>query len=329
MTTLNFGEPLGTEFSVTCKPGAYINTFYGRATGGYMDTLGAQCSDGQNLGYIGSMTDEQAKTARSLVPPGGPYTSFNIWGDAHHLISFNKIKGTARGFEDAQQCSTGAAVGLSGTHDGTYFNSLSVSCGAPSSYCYNHIESPVCAEADVDTLNMACGTKWTSQCSARFADISEALSSSHCIAVPDDPQCACYVDAPSYIPGVLSEMPQCWSAKCAGSPSNAPRIPSTAIQGVCPVGIIGQDNLVGVDHDTLTPNIHIVPGTTPKPLPPSNLNMIIFICIICAACGVGAVLLWYYYIDEPGSESDNESGHESDNETQGSPIRLKKGKRKR
>jgi hypothetical protein len=301
---LNFGEPNGTPFSVSCKPGAYINAFYGRAAAGYLETLGAQCSDGADLGHIGSMTDAQAKAARSAERPGGPYTSFSIWGDADHLISFNKIKG-ARGYEDAQQCETGAAVGLSGTHDGTYFNSLSVSCGAPASYCYNHIESPVCAAADAQTLNIACGTKWTSQCSARFAELSEALAASHCLAAPNDPQCACYTAPPDYIPGILAEMPQCWSAKCTGvlSPGKTPRIPSTAITGVCPVVKIGSD-AQGGDRTALTPNIQIVPGATPAAAPPDTSNMLILVCIICAACGISALLLWYYYIDE-SEDSDN------------------------
>ena len=195
MATLKFGTPSGTEFNVKCKSGSYINNFYG-AYDKYIEKLGASCSDGKDLGSIGNSSAGilgQSSTLKEIKAgseaPGGPYNTFTMGGDGH-LIKFNKLAGSATVSQAATQtCPSGAAVGIGGTYDGTYINRLSIQCETPSSYCYNHIEDPLCKDADKDSLNMACGTKWTKTCNTRAKDLNEPLVASHCANNPKEPLC--------------------------------------------------------------------------------------------------------------------------------------------
>ena len=314
MATLKFGNPSGTEFDVKCKSGSYINNFYG-VYDRYIEKLGATCSDGKDLGSIGrsfgiigkSNTSKEIKVGSEA--PGGPYNTFTMGSDGR-LIKFNKLAGSSTISQAVTQtCPTGAAVGIGGTYDGTYITSLSIQCEAPSSYCYNHIEDPMCKDADKDSLNMSCATKWTKACNTRVRDLNEALVATYCKRNPKDPICSCYIDAPNYIPPKLRQMPQCWNAECSAHGY----IPSSAGHSDCPKVTIGSNDLKGVNVDTLSSNIKIGPGDTPvKAVNEISDSTILIFILICVGCFIGlATYIWYYYVridkhtPDPNSDPDN------------------------
>ena len=299
MTTLKFGTPSGTEFNVKCKSGSYINNFYG-SYNKYLEVLGASCSDGKDLGSVGRSTNilghgDTWKTIEAgSQAPGGPYNTFNV-GFNKHLIQFNNLKGSDTIVQgQTSTCPTGAAVGIGGTFDGSYINSLTIQCEAPSSYCYNHIEDPMCADADKDALNMSCGTKWTPICTKRAKELNEALVASHCKQNPNEPLCSCYGEVPKYVPAKLVQTPQCWNAECAA----VGYIPSSAGSNTCPNITIGTNDLRGVDIDTLSSNIKIVTGATPVNAKPEMAkSTILLFILIYVGCFAGlAAYIWYYYV---------------------------------
>ena len=314
MSTVDFGTPSGTEFSVSCKDGSYINNFYG-AYDTYVEKLGATCSDGKDLGSVGTLPNlmgfgpNEKFIKASELTPSGPFAKFNVATDGQKITSFNNLKG--HGVQQTKTCPSGAAVGISGTYDDKYITSLSIKCGAPSSYCYNHLEDPICKDADKGTLEIACGTSWTTTCDKRVKELNKAMIATHCTH-STSPICSCYVDAPSYIPAKLVDIPQCWSATCA----EHGYIPNE-INGACPAGVIGSDQLAGVNTKSLTSNIKIVPGGKPSANQSDNdtLTMIIiFIVIIAIVGGLAAVL--FMYVKRKARKLKNKQFIQSQEETQ-------------
>ena len=264
-TTSILGGNGGVPYTANCPPGEYITQWYGNS-GRSIEQIGARCSDGTDLGTRGGKGDNRGGQPWS-GPVGGPYKNFYGRGGRGVPIEMDKETMTLYGADGGvvnnfmgfgidegtswtDSCPSGAAVGIFGRSD-DFVDQLGIKCSAPSSWCVNNLEDPMCAETSAVALNQACAKNFTATCTNRKSELKDSTMETYCAANPKASICSCYIDPPTYIPRDIAGLAPCWNKACAATgyiPQN--------MRGTCPsITICRQEMGTSGDSNMLTNNV--------------------------------------------------------------------------
>jgi hypothetical protein len=291
--TSTLGGGGGSPFTANCPTGEYITQWYGTSNK-ILDSIGAICSDGTNLGYHGGGGGNFWSTS-----VGGPYINFS--GRAGSVVDNFGGHGGGGGSPWNDSCPSGAATGIFG-RSGTYTDQLGIKCGVPIRYCINNLEDPMCRGVDANTLNKACSVDFTPTCINRKDELTDTTMNKYCDANPYAAICSCYTDPPEFIPKTISGLSHCWNKKCA----DYGYIPKNMRQSCPNITICTQDMKTSGNSNVLTNNIIVqnctsnvgdqsnvgnqsnTSNTMPKPNtvaePQSSLSSFIAFLIIILVC---------------------------------------------
>lgn len=194
-----FGKP-------TCPDGHVIVQISGRS-GAKVDQICAKCSDGSSLGCFGG-------GGGNPFVVNGPFTS--VSGRQGAIVDQVLGAGGGGGSPWTKSCPAGKyMVGITG-RTGSVVDQLGFVCGVDAKeYCVNNLETDLCRNTPVQTLNKACAKNMTQTCINRKDELDETIIQAYCATHKDDPFCACYRDSPEYIPNEIRGLVKCWDKTCA------------------------------------------------------------------------------------------------------------------
>jgi hypothetical protein len=203
-------------FNVTCPDGYYISELSG-TSGELLDTIQAKCNNGTILQQNGGPGGGNAWKNQ------GPFTE--ISGNSGEYIDNLLGHGGAGGNPFGDHCPQGTMLtGYSGNtgvwRDTAVVSRLNFQCGVDKvAYCknINNIDSTLCADITPALLNEHCVKNINKTlCKNRFTELTPTTLTRYCKDHGDDSMCACYEQAPLYLPASIKGKTNCWSknARC-------------------------------------------------------------------------------------------------------------------
>jgi len=215
-TSVGVNTTDGSFFGVPqCADGEVITSFDVQ-TGRYIDRLSATCSNGEKLGPYGYSSGGTPYTVK------GPFKSINgTAGDwVGSLFGLGQSAGSDTPFK--LECPNGKyVVGFTGRAGEYLAGDFKAICGIKADeYCINHLETDLCRNTDVETLNKACALNMSTTCRNRKDELDESVIEKYCKTGNNsttDDFCSCYMDPPPEIPEIAKGLVQCWNKKCATS----------------------------------------------------------------------------------------------------------------
>lgn len=194
----------GTPFTFTCPEESYINEFYGYESKYPLDqsktginSIGAKCSDGTDLGRRGGSGDSEYSPKEWNITNSKPLTNFT---GGHVIFKWdNKSRarvvkfmgqGTTNSSEWNERCPNGVATGIFGNANDREINAIGIQCGPPpAKYCIDNLEEAICKGVDADTLNKACSKNFTETCKDKKDLLTSSVINKYCKKNPTDDVC--------------------------------------------------------------------------------------------------------------------------------------------
>jgi len=256
--TGNVGGGGGDYFGKSACPDGHVIVQISGRSGSKLDQICAKCSDGTSLGCFGG-------GGGSPFVVNGPFKS--VSGRAGSVV--DQILGAGGGGNAwTKSCPAGKyVVGITG-RTGSVVDQVGFVCGVDAKeYCIGNLETDLCRNAPVATLNKACAKNMSQTCINRKDELDETVIQAYCATHKDDPFCACYRDSPEYIPNKIRGLVKCWDKTCA----ERGYIPKN-LRVSCPNITICRQALDTNDSNVLTNNVIIQDcGTTiEQPKEPDN-----------------------------------------------------------
>jgi len=237
-TVIKGGPPyLGRwSYNFKCPTGSYVTKFNG-LSGGQVDRIGIECSDGETIFADGGMggnafqIDSQNKGFQSVMGTG-----FNGGNEYQSFNGFGRTSDNSPYPADVYQyrCPLDQYItGIDGTIESSLVKTLNVTCDNKSDYCVKNLDSPYCkwlmpqlkfssSAKDKATyhniLNQACAINMSDTCRSNQTDLETSMVANWCKTHMDDDFCSCYATPPDFIrkkAPEVSGLPQCWNQTCS------------------------------------------------------------------------------------------------------------------
>lgn len=274
-------------YKFQCPSGSYVTKFNGRS-GGQLDRIGIECSDGvTNLSDGGNGGDAFQIDSNNNGFQSIMNTGFNGGSEYQSFNGHGRTSDNGRWNADVYQyrCPLDQYMtGIDGSIESSLVKTLNTTCDYKPSYCEKNLDSPYCkwmmpqlkiGSAKDQTvykniLNKACSINMSDTCRNNQNDLDPSMVENWCKTHSDDPFCSCYGPVPKFIPPALAGTPECWNNTCSLHGFN-PR-------GQCKIGqvTICQQDITTQGNDNLSSNVVIRQDCHPTqviaPSPPVNIT---------------------------------------------------------